>query len=96
MIKAIRFFLFLSIFLFLIFTRINEAADIIEARLDEVVKVFETYFPKTEGRVTSAGSSNIRINIGRNKGASSRNDFVCFKRGQGDISSCYKGAARQA
>lgn len=68
MIKAIRFFLFLSVFLFLIFTRINEAADVIEARLDEVVKVFETYFPKAEGRVTSAGSSNIRINIGRNKG----------------------------
>lgn len=68
MIKAIRFFLFFSVFLFLVFTRINEAAEVVEARLDEVVKVFETYFPKTEGRVASAGSSSIKINIGRNKG----------------------------
>ncbi len=68
MIKAIRFFLFLFVFLFLIFTRINEAADVIEARLDEIVKVFETYFPKAEGRVVSAGKSSIKINIGRDKG----------------------------
>src|SRR3989337_4195523 len=68
MIKAIRFFLFLFVFLFLIFTRINEAADVIEARLDEIVKVFETYFPKAEGRVVSAGKSSIKIHIGRGKG----------------------------
>ncbi len=68
MIKKIRFFLFLSVFLFLIFTRINEAADVIEARLDEVAKVFETYFPKTEGKVASVDGSGIRINIGRSKG----------------------------
>src|SRR4030065_2987373 len=68
MIKAIRFFLFLFVFLFLIFTRINEAADVIEERLDEIVKVFETYFPKAEGRVVSAGKSSIKINIGRDKG----------------------------
>lgn len=68
MTKKGRFFLFLAVLLLLIFSGVNEAADVIEARLDEVAKVFETYFPKAEGRVTAADGSSIRINIGGNKG----------------------------
>ncbi len=68
MTKKGKFFMFLAVLFLLIFSKANEAADVIEARLDEVAKVFETYFPKAESRVTSVDGSGIGINIGRNKG----------------------------
>ncbi|MBI5181805.1 MAG: VCBS repeat-containing protein, partial [Nitrospirae bacterium] len=68
MLKKNRRFLFLSVLFILIFAATNEAAEIIETKLDEVAKVFETYFPTMEGNVTSVEDKVIRINLGKKSG----------------------------
>lgn len=47
---------------------VNEAAEVIETKLDEVAKVFETYFPTIEGNITSVEDKVIRINLGKKNG----------------------------
>ena len=67
-IRKTKYLLLLPALLILIFVKTNEAAEVFEARLDEIAKVFETYFPVIEGAVVSANGRDVRINLGKKKG----------------------------
>lgn len=67
-IRSAKYLLLFSLLFILTSVRTNEASEVFEARLDEIAKVFETYFPVVEGAVVSVSGSDIRINLGKKNG----------------------------